>query len=267
MASFPTSVKTFPTLVDLVDSVLASHQNERGAEVTAIETFLTAAALYAGFGTPAVMAGTVVLTDASPVIQSLDPNGAARDLTLPAIATTNHVFIVINRAAGSYAITIKNAGGTTIATCAKDAAVFVFSDGVNRWSSIGSIDTSSFATLTGVQTLTNKAIQPRVSPMSGPGATPTYNIQDYDVFVLFNLVAAITDMSTNQSGTPYSWQKMMLRFSDDGTARALTFGAKFSGLPVANPTTTEVGKYTYVFCVWNASRSGGVWDTLAVATG
>lgn len=40
MASFPTSIKTFATLVDLVDSVLASHPNQRGDEITAIETFI-----------------------------------------------------------------------------------------------------------------------------------------------------------------------------------------------------------------------------------
>jgi hypothetical protein len=40
MASFPSSVKTFATLVDLADSVLAAHQNDRGGEITAIETEL-----------------------------------------------------------------------------------------------------------------------------------------------------------------------------------------------------------------------------------
>lgn len=40
MASFPSSIKTFATLVDLADSVLAAHQNERGDEITAIETAL-----------------------------------------------------------------------------------------------------------------------------------------------------------------------------------------------------------------------------------
>jgi len=37
---FPSSVKTFPTLIDLADSVLALHQNERGNEITAIESWL-----------------------------------------------------------------------------------------------------------------------------------------------------------------------------------------------------------------------------------
>jgi hypothetical protein len=40
MADFPDSVKTFATLIDFVDDVLAEHQNERGAEITAIESYL-----------------------------------------------------------------------------------------------------------------------------------------------------------------------------------------------------------------------------------
>jgi hypothetical protein len=39
-ASFPTSIKSFSTLVDLVDSVLAAHQNDRALEITAIEGLL-----------------------------------------------------------------------------------------------------------------------------------------------------------------------------------------------------------------------------------
>lgn len=42
MADFPSSVKAFATLVDLADSVLAAHQNDRGDEITAIETWLLA---------------------------------------------------------------------------------------------------------------------------------------------------------------------------------------------------------------------------------
>lgn len=42
MADYPSSIKIFPTLVDLADSVLAAHQNDRGGEITAIETELGA---------------------------------------------------------------------------------------------------------------------------------------------------------------------------------------------------------------------------------
>jgi hypothetical protein len=40
MASFPGAIKTFATLVDFVDTYLAAHNNERGDEITAIETEL-----------------------------------------------------------------------------------------------------------------------------------------------------------------------------------------------------------------------------------
>ena len=40
MANYPTTVKIFPTLVDFADSLLASHQNDRGGEITAVETEL-----------------------------------------------------------------------------------------------------------------------------------------------------------------------------------------------------------------------------------
>lgn len=43
MADFPTSIKTFTELVDNVDDVLALHQNERGDEITAIQTYLLSA--------------------------------------------------------------------------------------------------------------------------------------------------------------------------------------------------------------------------------
>ena len=37
-ASYPSAIKTFTTLVDGVDDVLAAHQNDPNAEITAIET-------------------------------------------------------------------------------------------------------------------------------------------------------------------------------------------------------------------------------------
>lgn len=40
MTSFPSSVITYATLVDLVDSPVASHENSQGDEITAIETML-----------------------------------------------------------------------------------------------------------------------------------------------------------------------------------------------------------------------------------
>lgn len=57
MTSFPTSVKSFSTLVNDVDSVLAAHPNERADEITAIENYLIQAATEV-----TVSGGTVVAT-------------------------------------------------------------------------------------------------------------------------------------------------------------------------------------------------------------
>ena len=40
MATFPNAVKSFLTLVNGVDKVLAAHPNDRAAEITAIQTWI-----------------------------------------------------------------------------------------------------------------------------------------------------------------------------------------------------------------------------------
>lgn len=58
-ASFPTSIKTFSTKVDLVDSVLAADTNEQSDEITALETYLITTIAWANWTpTIAVSGGT-----------------------------------------------------------------------------------------------------------------------------------------------------------------------------------------------------------------
>ena len=123
---------TITSLVDYVNDNLSLYQNEKK---TAIEHVMSAVP-YAAYGTPASMTGNVVLTDASFPLLSYSPT-AARDLTLPALATTNHPFYIINRSA-TYAITVKDAGAATITTIALSSTALIVSDGVNNWYVIGS---------------------------------------------------------------------------------------------------------------------------------
>ena len=74
------------------------------------------------------------LTDADFALQVLSPT-AARDVILPAVAATNHPFYIIN-ASGSYALTVKNAGGSTIGTVAVSSSGSFASDGT-AWHSFG----------------------------------------------------------------------------------------------------------------------------------
>lgn len=110
-------------VVDGVDDVLAVQYNRiidstvRG-ELSNIES-LTA---------------NKTLTDADFALQIFTPT-AARDVTLPAIVAANHPFYIVN-ASASYALTVKNAGGTTIGTVAVSSSGSFASDGV-AWHSFG----------------------------------------------------------------------------------------------------------------------------------
>lgn len=117
-------------VTDDVDDNLAEYHNEL---VTALEHVMSAAA-FAGYTRAQSMTGSVTLTDADLPIQSFNPT-AARDLSLPTVAETNHAFFVYNRAS-LYDITVKNSGGTTIGTVSAETAGLFFSDGVNGWTTI-----------------------------------------------------------------------------------------------------------------------------------
>lgn len=87
-----------------------------------------------------------------------------------------------------------------------------------------------------------------------PGATPAINVDTAELFVISPLSVAITSMTSGLTGTPFQGQRSAVWVKDDGTARAITWGAKFSG-PL--PTTTVVGEtlkvdleYDSVAAVW-----------------
>lgn len=101
--------------------------------------------------------------------------------------------------------------------------------------------TAVYVTLTGTQTLTNKRITKRVTTIVS-SATPTINTDSCDVVTITALAAAITSMTANLTGTPTNFQELRFRIKDDGTARAITWGASFEPRGVALPTTTVISK-------------------------
>lgn len=116
---------------------------------------------------------------------------------------------------------------------------------------------------TATQTITNKRVTRRTTTTSGPGATPTSNTDSYDVIYYTALAAAITSMTTNQSGTPVAGDMIIYGFTDNGTARAITWGANFEASTVALPTTTVISTLLLVGFIWNAVTSK--WRCIAVA--
>jgi hypothetical protein len=112
-----------------------------------------------------------------------------------------------------------------------------------------------FATINGTATLTNKRVTPRAYAYAAPGATPTINTDTYDFVDLTGIATAITSMTTNLSGTPTNGQKLLLRFKDNGTARAIAWGASFEACGVALPTTTVISKRLTVGLIWDTTTS------------
>ena len=120
---------------------------------------------------------------------------------------------------------------------------------------------ASSATYSATQTLTNKRINPRfISAASGSSLTP--DIATADIYDYTALAAGLTINAP--IGTPVDGNKLVFRFLDDGTARALTWNAAYVAVGVTLPTTTLVNKTTYVGCVYSAALTR--WDVIAVAT-
>lgn len=107
---------------------------------------------------------------------------------------------------------------------------------------------------TATQTLTNKRITPRVTSITS-SATPTINTDSCDAVTITALATAITSMTSNLSGTPNNFDELMIRIKDNGTARAITWGASFEAKGVALPTTTVISKVLTVGFIYDTVTS------------
>lgn len=114
-------------------------------------------------------------------------------------------------------------------------------------------DTSRAVTPAGVKA----AKVPRVNTITS-SATPTTNTDNYDIVNITALAAAITSMTTNLSGTPTVGQVLIFQIKDNGTARAISWGASFTAKGVALPTTTVISKMLTVAFMWNGATWGCV---------
>jgi len=82
-------------------------------------------------------------------------------------------------------------------------------------------------------------------------ATPTINTDLVDAHSITALGTAVTSMTTNLSGTPVDFQELKIRFLDDGTNRAIAWGASFEATGVALPGTTTANKVLTVSFIYD----------------
>ena len=110
--------------------------------------------------------------------------------------------------------------------------------------------------LSGTVTLTNKRITKRVLALSAGSATPAINTDKYDVVHITSQSAAITSFTTNLTGTPLDGDTLRISITDNGTARALTWGTSFESSGTTTlPTTTVISTRLDVGLFWNTETS------------
>ena len=112
------------------------------------------------------------------------------------------------------------------------------------------------------KTLTNKRITSRITTITSH-ATPTINTDSCDCVTITAQAEAITSMTTNLSGTPTNFQRLIIRIKDNGGARAIAWGASFEAKGVALPTTTVISKVLTVGFIYDTVTSK--WGCVASA--
>lgn len=83
-------------------------------------------------------AGRVITMDEIETYQAMifDANGAARNLDLPIVGACQGVYLLLmNKAAGAFSITVRDAAAATVVVLAQNKSALVWSDGVS-WQSI-----------------------------------------------------------------------------------------------------------------------------------
>jgi hypothetical protein len=252
---------------------------------TAIEQAIVGmATLTSGEFTANVATLTLANTNAAQNARALCLNiaagavSAAGTINVPAIQKP---YIIINDS--SFAVTVKVSGLTGVAVPAGRRTV-VYNNGtdvgeqVNYLTNLAlgtalpaasggtgatSLAAATIATYAGTETLTNKRITQRIGTIASASTiTPTSDLSDqYNVTAL-----AVSATIAAPSGTPTDGQKLVLRFKDNGTARALTWtttSGAYRAVGVALPTSTASGKILYIGCLYNAADA--FWDVVAFA--
>jgi hypothetical protein len=92
-------------------------------------------------------------------------------------------------------------------------------------------------------------INPRVQSVTSSATVTATSLND---LVRITAQAAALTLD-NPTGTFAEGQALIFRIKDNGTARAITFGAKFRAVGVTLPTTTTISKTTYVGCIYNST--------------
>ena len=160
----------------------------------------------------------------------------------------------------------------TVYKAAAAASQYKQVGGVHYWSSNTTVGSAGAnLTLTDQMTLNDsglsvaKGIITRVNSQTTTASPWAWDSTLYDQQQFTALANALTINA--DAGTPANGQQTTFRFTDNGTAQALTWttgtSKSFRALGTPLPTTTVASKTLYVGCIYNSTAAR--WDVVAVA--
>ena len=110
------------------------------------------------------------------------------------------------------------------------------------------------------KSITRKNIVKPIVNSIATTATLTPNIDENEQEDVTDLASALTIAAP--TGTPSTGMKLVIRLTDNGTNRALTFNNIYRAIGVTLPTTTTADKILYIGCIYD--EAGSKWDVVAI---
>ncbi len=110
------------------------------------------------------------------------------------------------------------------------------------------------------KSITRKNIVKPISNSIETATTLTPNIDENEQEVVTDLASALTIAAP--TGTPSTGMKLVIRLTDNGTNRALTWNVIYRAIGITLPSTTTANKILYIGCVYD--EAGSKWDVVAV---
>lgn len=163
-------------------------------------------------------------------------------------------------ATGDHNLIIRVSNGTTLTdtlTLMHDGAIKI-----NQTPAIGTVTHPVLYLNSSTKEIEQITQLKQTSEASNATPAPTGDARENEHYITAQAAAAAF---TNPSGTAANGNNLMIRIKDDGTARALTWGTAYDAFYDTLPTTTIVGKTSYINFIYNSSSTK--WEMVSYITG
>jgi len=204
-----------------------------------------------GYATTATAAGTTTLSITDKIVQFFTGT-TTQTVKLP---TTSVV------AGQRYVISNTSTGLVSVQSSGANAIVALGLNQTAIFTALVSTPTTAANWVYAKSNLAGNANGKRILVVT-QAATPAMDTDNGDIMQITGIAQAITSMTTNLTGTPSEGDIIEIQFTDNATARAITWGASFANGGLVNlPTTTVLSVMLRVVL----QRTGSVWSCVGTA--